>query len=64
MSRYITPGNVTAALSVLALAAGAFGKGALATFLNDPSTTQTIFTIIGLVGTLFAGAMKGVQEHK
>jgi hypothetical protein len=62
MSKYLTKGNITAALSVLAIAAGAFGKSALATFLTDPSTTQTILTLIGSVGTLVAGAMQGVQQ--
>lgn len=62
MSKYITPGNITALLSVAAIAAGAFGKSALATFLNDPSTTQTILTLVGSIGTLFAGAMNGVKQ--
>lgn len=61
MSKYITPGTVTAVLSIAAIVAGAFGKSALATFLNDPSTTQTILTLAGSIGTLAAGLMNGVK---
>ena len=59
--KYVTPGTVTAALSVAAIIAGAFGKSALATFLNDPSTAQTILTLAGAVGTLVAGLLNGVK---
>jgi hypothetical protein len=62
MSKYLTAGNITAALSVAAILAGAFGKTALASFLNDPSTTQSILTAIGAIGTLFAGALNGVKQ--
>jgi hypothetical protein len=61
VSKYITPGTVTAVLSIAAIVAGAFGKSALATFLNDPSTTQTILTLAGSIGTLAAGLMNGVK---
>jgi len=60
--KYLTAGNITAALSVAAVLAGAFGKTALQSFLNDPSTAQTLLTLIGSVGTLFAGAMNGVKQ--
>lgn len=61
MAKYLTPGTVTALLSVAAIVAGAFGKTALATFLNDPSTTQTLLTLAGAVGTLIAGILNGVK---
>jgi hypothetical protein len=61
MSKYLTLGNVTALLSVAAILAGAFGKAALKAFLDDPSTAQTVMTLIGAVLTLFAGAAKGVN---
>lgn len=62
MSKYLTLGNITAALSVMAILAGAFGKSALASFLNDPSTAQTVLSLLGSVGTLVAGAMQGVKQ--
>lgn len=61
MTKYLTPGTVAALLSVAAIVAGAFGKSALATFLNDPSTTQTVLTLAGAVGTLVAGILNGVK---
>ena len=62
MAKLITPGNVTALLSVLAILAGAFGKKPLEVFLNDPATTQAVMTVIGSLGTLAAGMMKGVKQ--
>lgn len=61
MMRFVTAGNVTAVLSVLAIIVGAFGKNALANFLNDPSTAQSIMSVIGAVGTLIAGVLPGVK---
>jgi hypothetical protein len=60
MSKYITSGTVTAALSVAAILAGAFGKPALAAFLNDPTTAQITLTAAGAIGTFVAGVLKGV----
>lgn len=62
MSKYLTLGNIAALLSVAAIIAGAFGKGALASFLNNPDTAQTILTVLGSIGTLVAGASKGVSQ--
>jgi hypothetical protein len=62
MSKFLTLGNITAALSVGAILAGAFGKSALATFLNNPDTAQSILTALGAVGTLIAGAAQGVKK--
>lgn len=62
MSKYLTQGNIAAILAITAIFAGAFGKGALASFLNDPDTTQTILTVVGALGTLIAGASKGVRQ--
>lgn len=61
MSKYVTAGNISALLSVMAIIVGAFGKNALSTFLNDPSTTQTVMTIIGAIGTLVAGVLPGIK---
>lgn len=61
VNKYVTAGTVTAILSVLAIFAGAFGKSALATFLGDPSTAQTVLTIVGGVGTVVAGVLEGVS---
>jgi hypothetical protein len=61
MSKYITAGTVTALLSVLAIIAGAFGKSALAAFFNDPSTSQTVLTVAGAIGTLDSGLLSGVK---
>jgi hypothetical protein len=60
-SSFLTTGTVTALLSMAAVIAGAFGKSALATFFQDPSTAQAILTVAGAGGTLLAGAMKGVK---
>jgi hypothetical protein len=62
MSKYLTPGTVTAVLSIAAIVAGAFGKSTLATFLNDPSTAQDVLTLGGAVGTLVAGILNGVKQ--
>jgi hypothetical protein len=62
VSKYLTKGNITAVLAVSAIIAGAFGKSALAAFLNNPDTVSTLLTLIGSVGTLVAGAMKGVEQ--
>jgi large-conductance mechanosensitive channel len=62
MSKYFTRGNVTALLAVAAIIAGAFGKSALASFLNNPDTAQTILSVLGALGTLAAGAMQGVKQ--
>lgn len=62
MSKYLTLGNITAVLSVAAIIAGAFGKSAMQTYLNDPNTAQTILTLAGAVGTLIAGAAKGMHQ--
>lgn len=62
MSKYLTLGNITAAMSVLAILAGAFGKSAMQSFLDDPNTAQTVMTLIGAVLTLVAGAAKGVNS--
>lgn len=62
MTKYITPATVTAALSIAAILAGAFGQTALQTFLNDPHTAQTVLTILGSVGSLVAAAMPGVKH--
>ena len=63
LKKFITPGTITAILSVAAVIAGAFGKSALASFLSDPSTAQNILVTVGAVGTLVAGALAGVG-HK
>lgn len=62
LAKYVTPGTVTAVLSVLALIAGLFGKPALQTFLADPDTAQSVLQAVGLVGSLFAGFMQGVKK--
>jgi uncharacterized membrane protein len=61
MTKYVTAGTVTALLSVLAIIAGAFGKSALATFLNDPTTSQNVLLIAGSIGTLVSGVLAGVK---
>ena len=62
MAKYLTLGNITAVLSVTAIIAGAFGKSALASFLNSPDTAQTLLTLAGAIGTLVAGASKGMSQ--
>jgi hypothetical protein len=60
--KYVTLGNISALLAVAAIIAGAFGKSALQAFLNDPSTAQTVLTVLGSIMTLVAGAAKGVNQ--
>lgn len=60
IKKYLTPGTIGAVLSVAAVIAGAFGKGALSTFLTDPSTAQNILLVVGAIGTLWSGAAAGV----
>lgn len=61
-SKYLTPGTITALLSVAAIIAGAFGKTALQTFLADPNTAQNILVVAGSVGTLISGVLTGVKS--
>jgi hypothetical protein len=61
MTKYITPGTITAVLSVAAIVAGAFGKTALAAFFTDPATAQSVLAAAGAVGTLVAGVLAGVK---
>jgi hypothetical protein len=62
MSKYITLGTITAALSVGAIIAGAFGKTTLQSYLANPETAQTLLTVIGSIGTLIAGLLPGVKS--
>lgn len=62
MTKFLTPGTITAGLSVAAILAGAFGYSTLAAFFSDPSTAQTVLTAAGAVGTLVAGVLQGVQK--
>lgn len=62
MSRFITLGNISAVLSVLAIMVGAFGKNTLANWLSDPDTAQTVFTFLGALGTLIAGVSPGMKS--
>lgn len=59
--KYVTPGTVTAVLSLAAMLAAVFGKPALSTFFNDPTTAQAVIGAVGAVGTLVAGILKGVH---
>ena len=60
--KYVTPGTITAVLSIAAVVAGVFGQSALEHFFADPSTAQTILVVIGNVGTLVAGVLDGVKK--
>lgn len=62
MKKFLSGGTVTAALSVAAILAGAFGYDALGKFLNDPATATTVLTVVGAVGTLVAGVLEGVKK--
>jgi DMSO/TMAO reductase YedYZ heme-binding membrane subunit len=62
MKKFLTPGTITAVLSVAAIMAGAFGYDALAKFLNDPGTITTVLTVVGAAGTLIAGLLDGVKK--
>lgn len=61
MMKFVTPGTITAILSVAAIIAGAFGKSQLAAFFNDPTTAQGLLTAAGTIGTLVAGLLAGVK---
>ena len=60
--KYVTPGTITALLSIAAVAAGVFGKSGLEHFFSDPSTAQAVLVILGNVGTLVAGLLAGVKK--
>jgi len=60
--KYVTPGTVTAVLSIAAVLSGVFGKPALAHFFDDPTTSQAVLVVIGNVGTLVAGLLAGVKK--
>jgi hypothetical protein len=62
MSKYLTPGVITGALSAAALVASFAGKPALAAFLSDPATVQNVLAVVGTVGTLVAGALSGIKR--
>lgn len=59
--KYVTSGTVTAVFAIAAVLAGAFGKTGLEHFFEDPSTAQSLLTVIGTVGTLVAGLLNGVK---
>ena len=60
--KYVTKGTIAAVLSIAAILAGAFGYDAIGTFLNDPGTVTTALTIVGAVGTLYAGITDGLKK--
>lgn len=62
MTKFLTAGTITAALSVAAILAGAFGYDGLSKFFNDPSTAQTVLTAAGAVGTIVAGLLDGIKK--
>lgn len=59
---YMTAGTITAVLAFLAIIAGAFGQEGLKTFLADPTTAETILSLVGAVLALVAGVLKGVGK--
>jgi len=61
MPSWITPGTIAGLLGLLAALAGAFGKPALAAFLQDPGTASTLLTVLGGAAALIAGALKGIE---
>lgn len=56
-----SPGAITGVLSFLSVLCGLFGKPALGTFLNDPTTAQTVLVVAGGLGGLVGGILKGVH---
>lgn len=62
IKNYVTPGTISAVLAFVAIIAGAFGQESLKAFLNDPSTAQTILSVVGGVLALVAGVAKGVEK--
>lgn len=62
MERFVSKGTVAAALSVTAILAGAFGYDALGRFLNDPTTVTTVLTVVGALGTIYAGVAEGLKK--
>jgi hypothetical protein len=60
MTKFLTPGILTGILACAAALAGAFGRPALAAFLAEPQTAETLLGIVSGTLALAAGAMRGV----
>jgi hypothetical protein len=60
--KFVTPGTIAAVLAIAAGLAGQFGQAGLAHFFADPSTSQSVLTMISSALTLYAGIAVGVKH--
>lgn len=62
MNNVLSPGVISAFVSLLAFAAGISGQDAIADWLGRPETVQNICLLVGTLSALAAGAMRGVNH--
>jgi hypothetical protein len=60
----VSPGLISAALTVLAMALSFAGKGQLATFFQSPEAAEAVTLMIGSVGTLISGVLQGISKKE
>jgi hypothetical protein len=60
----VSPGLISAALTVLAMALSFAGKGQLAGFFQSPEAAEAITLLIGSVGTIVSGVLQGVSKKE
>jgi hypothetical protein len=61
VSKYLTKGTVTGALSAAAMVATVFGRPALAAVFTSPETAETVLAVASGLGALVAGVAQGVK---
>jgi hypothetical protein len=64
VKNFVTTGSVAGVLAFMAVIAGAFGKPALASFFNDPTTAANVATLLGSALTLYAGMAQGLRKDQ
>jgi hypothetical protein len=62
MSKFLTAGVITGALTFAAAIATAAGKPALAAVLSDPATASTATTVLVGLGAVVAGLLQGPKK--
>jgi len=60
----VSPGLISAALTVVALGLSFAGKSQLASFFQSPEAADAITMLIGSVGTLVSGVLQGVSKKE
>lgn len=62
MPSFVTPGTIASLLSVAGIVSMAVGKPAMAAFLNDPTTAQTVTAVVSGGFSIAAGVLRGIKS--